>query len=203
VVVAFGVAEGLLTNRWHVSHEPEQAAERLAGLPLRVGTWEGEAETMDADEVTKAELTGYARRRYVDPQSGAALSVLLVCGRPGPIASHTPDLCYLGNGYRLAAAPERQRIDTDPPAELWVGQFDKDSAVPERLRIAWSWTATGAWSAPDNPRAAFARAPALYKVYVVRQLVGPEDASAKDPAADFLKVFLPQVHECLFPAAGR
>jgi hypothetical protein len=203
VIVAYGVAEGLWTNRWHLSNEAELAGGRLARLPLQVGDWEGEAQVLDPEQVAKGEITGYLMRRYVHRPSGAVVSVLFVVGRPGPIAAHPPEVCYGGAGYAQEGEAVREHVDGDPPADFWVGHFQKNSAVPEQLRIAWSWTATGTWVAADNPMAAFAADPVLYKLYVVRQVVGPGAAPAQEPATEFLKVFLPQVREYLFAGPGR
>jgi hypothetical protein len=199
ILVGFGIVEGVWTNRWQLSDATRVAAARLADVPARVGDWEGEDLELDAREVVKAELDGYLMRRYVHRTSGASVTVLLVCGRPGPVSVHTPDVCYGGAGYVQEAAAGRLPLETNPPAELWRADFRKTGSLPEQLHIAWCWAAAGAWTAPDNPRVTFARAPALYKLYVVRQVVGREEPGEKDPAADFLRQFLPEAQARLFP----
>src|SRR5688572_8067455 len=122
VLAAYGLAEGLWTDRWQTSHEAEQAAARLADVPRTVGDWDGTDEELDARQVAVAQLLGHVMRKYTHRESGAAVTVLLVCGRPGPIAVHTPDVCFRGAGYALPAAPERQKFEADtlPAApEFW------------------------------------------------------------------------------------
>lgn len=202
LVIAFGVAEGLWANRWQISDAPEQAAARLAEVPLSVGDWKGEPRELDARQVAKAELTGYLHRRYVNEQTEEAVTVLLVCGRAGPVSLHTPDVCYQGAGYHLSESQTRRDVAPESmaePVKFWVGQFQKDGAVPDPLRIFWIWGANGKWETPDNPRLAFARADALYKLYVIRELPSADDPLDKDPSLEFVKVFLPQLQSRLFP----
>jgi hypothetical protein len=92
----------------------------------------------------------------------------------------------------------------DSPAAFWVGNFRKVGApVPEFLRIYWAWNDGGGWAAADNPRLAFGRAPALYKLYVVRATVDVSAPPERDPAADFLRQFLPLADAALArPPAG-
>ncbi len=204
LVVAFGVLEGLWTDRWGTARDPGVAAARLADIPLGVGDWQGEALEMDAQEFAKAEISGYAMRRYVNQSTGASLTVLLVCGRPGPVSLHPPDVCYSGAGYDLVGEPVLQSVEVGPggkTASFRTAPFVKTAApVPEPLRILWSWSASGTWSAEDNPRLSFARAPVLYKLYVIRSLQSTDEPLDKDPALGFLQEFLPQVESYLFPS---
>src|SRR5436309_15131180 len=110
LVVACGLAEGLWANRWQTSAAAEQAAARLKEVPLAVGDWQAEEREFDARQAEKAELTGHTWRRYVNQKTGAAVSVLLVCGRAGPVALHPPDVCYQGAGYRLTAPQARRDV---------------------------------------------------------------------------------------------
>jgi hypothetical protein len=205
LVVAFGLAEGLWANRWQKSEAAEHAAARLAEVPLAVGDWQGEAKELDARQVAVAEITGHLWRRYVHRRTGAAVSVLLVCGRPGPVALHPPEICYQGLGYRLAGEKARRAVPAEAlaaPAEFWVAQFHRDGALPQPLRIYWAWNGGGPWEAGENPRLSFARAGALYKLYVIRELPRVDEPLEGDPAQEFMKSFLPQLHGHLFPAAG-
>ena len=205
LVVAFGLAEGLWANRWRTSDAPQRAAERLAEVPLTVGDWQGEARELDARQVAMAEVSGHLWRRYVNRRTGAAVTVLLVCGPPGPVALHPPEICYAGAGYRLVAEKVRRAVPVEAlpaPPEFWVARFQLDGAVPRPLRIYWAWNGGGGWEASDNPRVAFARAGALYKLYVIRELSRPDEPPEADPAREFMKSFLPQLQGRLFPAAG-
>jgi hypothetical protein len=145
-------------------------------------------------------------RRYTNARTGDVVSVLLVCGRPGPMAAHTPDVCYGGAGYEMVGQPVRRTYrPTDAgPAEFWTARFHKPSdPLGGQLRIYWSWNARGDWEAADNARLAFAGAGALYKIYVICEAsaagAAPED---DDPGKPFLDLALPSLEKALFPKAG-
>jgi hypothetical protein len=200
-VVAFGVAEGRWTNRWSSSRALEKAAARLADVPATIGDWVSSDQALDPRQVAQAEMEGYLQRRYVHRSSGASLSVLLVCGRPGPTAVHTPDICLPASGYNQAGAPQRQRINVPgdaAAAEFWSARFQKSSDTAEPFQVYWSWNAAGEWVASDHPRFQFGRYPFLYKLYVTRPVVVTEDSHTADQRAEFLAAFLPEVHRVLF-----
>jgi hypothetical protein len=200
LVVLSGLLHGVWTRRWKDGRELETAVARLNDVPLTVGEWSGRDEGLDAQEVAQAGLAGTWRRRYVHRRTGATLTVLLMCGRSGAAAVHTPEWCYRGVGYE-PERPQRLRVtDADgTAAEFWAGKFRKPDAVAAPgLRIFWGWNASGAWQAPDYPRLAFARYPALYKLYIVRELTSPGETLDEDPTVGFLQEFLPVADRALF-----
>jgi hypothetical protein len=203
LVISFGLVEGHWTDRWATTADADAAVARLAGLPLAVGDWEGQAQALDGRQIERAGIRGYRLHRYVHRPTGEEVSVLVVCGKPGPISVHTPDVCYEGAGYRLATRRERRSFDfgwQDSPVEFFTARFRKgDAAVPEELRVLWAWSATGAWATADNPRLQFARHSFLYKMYVTRQLTRRGEGDESDPVADFLRLFLPELNHTLFP----
>jgi hypothetical protein len=204
VLTVYGIAEGLWTNRLFPSEDLERAASRVSRVPRTVGDWEGTDQELDARQVARAEMTAYVSRRYVNSRTGAAVNMLLVCGRPGPTSLHSPDICYAGAGYQAAGPPVRKPIARkaeDPLGDFWVGQFRKAGPVPEALQIFWAWNGAGTWQAADRPRFQFAHHAALYKLYVVRQLPRADEPAAEDPAADFLAHFLPELQRALFDVA--
>jgi hypothetical protein len=198
VVVGFGIAEGLCTNRLVSNETLTEASGRLAGVPLTLGEWEGQPTEFDPRQAAQAEVSGSLSRRYVHRPTGAVVSVLLVWGRSGPISVHPPDVCYTSVGFQLTAPAARHAVE---PGEFWVGKFLKsNAATPERLRIYWAWSAAGDWTAPDNPRMTFAGAPVLYKLYVIRPVISLDEPLETDPAADFLRAFLPEIRNAITPA---
>lgn len=194
VIGLTGLAHGLWTGRWHVSHDLERAVADLDQVPLEVGSWQGEAVEIDAQQFRRAGADGFLVRRYRDRRTGRALSIMMVCGRPGPISVHTPDVCYGGAGYRLVAPPPRVPIPLGDAgsAEFFAGKFQKeDSLASSYMRIFWAWRAPGGgWLAADNPRWTFARSAALNKLYLIREMDSPDERPEEDPAIDFLRQFL-------------
>jgi hypothetical protein len=211
LLVSAAIADGLWTNRWGSSHALEEAVDRLANVPMDVGrpetgVWHGHPKELDEEQIKGARLSGHLLRTYVQEGTGDVVEVLLVCGRPGPIAVHTPDVCYQGAGYNVEGAPAlvsvpfRGKENKEDSARFMVGHFVKDDpAQPNPLRIWWGWTAAGSWDAADDPRLHYAWYPALYKMYIIHPMSSLNETEAEDPSPVFLKEFLPIVENVLFP----
>jgi hypothetical protein len=195
LLVADGYAHGLWTSRWGSTVELSSAAARLDDVPLVIGDWQGkDREPLSARELDETGFAGYVRRRYQHRQTGASVDLLLACGRGGPIAVHTPDVCYRGAGYQLMGGQTKQ---VEQGAEFWKIRAGKPETLsPTQLHIYWSWSTSGAWKAPDNPRLAFGGAPALYKLYLVHEALG-EGRASDEVCRDFLGQLLPSLDQAL------
>jgi hypothetical protein len=203
VVLVSAAVAGLWTGRWGNSRALEEAVARLDGVPMSLGDgWDGQPENnMNEREVAVAEIEGYVRRRYVHRRTGAVVSMLLVCGRAGPIAAHAPEVCYAGAGFAKAGATREYGGEAGSRWRFEVLDFRKqDEAAPTLLRVFLAWGQGGAWSAPANPRVAFAGKPYLYKLYVVREMPRAGEPLEEDPAGAFVKELMPTLQEVLFPA---
>ncbi len=201
VVVGSGIAHGLWSGRWNLSDGAERAAIRLADVPTTIGDWDGRLGELSPRHMRVAELAGARVCDYINRRTGSVVSTLLVCGRPGPVSVHTPEVCYAGAGYETIGPRSRFVNPALADAAFWISDFRKaNTATPDRLRIFYAWSAKGPWTAPQNPRLTFFRQPVLYKLYVIRQLAQADEPVEEDPAVEFLKVFLPQVEKSVFPA---
>jgi hypothetical protein len=182
LLVASGVIQGQLTGRWATSVDLTAAVARLDQLPRVIGTWKGEDADVDRATLQRIGISGGIVRRYRDAQTGSIVTVMLVCGRPGPVSVHTPDVCYEGAGYELAAPPS-----SPIPGFLAATMVRPGVAIPDRLQVYWSWNATGRWEVPENPRLAFGIRPYLYKLYVIGSSPSIGDKLSSGPAADLAK----------------
>src|SRR5438067_2324756 len=130
-------------DRWESSTERDEAVARLDRLPQTFGPWQGQAQQLNPADVAQAKLAGYSWRRYQNALTGDSVTVLLVCGPPGAVSVHTPDVCYGGAGYEVIEQPVRRTVT--PPssaqaAQFLTAQFHKpNDPVAGRLRIYWSW----------------------------------------------------------------
>jgi hypothetical protein len=209
VLLLSRLLEGPLSERPENTEAIQAAVARLDRIPLALGPWQGEAlPALDPETIATARVAGHLWRRYRNPLTGDAVSVLLVCGSPEPIALHTPDVCYRGAGYRLLGHPDTSTLH--PPglsqaAVFWTARFRKASAAdPGQLRIYWAWQAQGNWQAPESPLREFASAPALYKLYIISDAVGldGEAPPERDPCREFLTVALAPVQNALSAGLG-
>jgi hypothetical protein len=200
VLLVDGYVYGLWTGRWHESHELQEAAARLDRLPLTVGDWQGTPKELDPKAVKIAQFAGYTVRRYENRRTGSAVSLLVACGRPGPLAVHTPQICFPGAGYRMTGEPTRSTLDLPggAAAEYWTTTFKNgDDTVPEQVRVVWLWNAKGAWSAPDNPRWQFAGLPVLYKIYVTQEYLPRNEETDGDDCRAFLREIIPELDKVI------
>ncbi|HWE37738.1 MAG TPA: exosortase-associated EpsI family protein [Isosphaeraceae bacterium] len=210
VILLAGLAHGRRTDRWGVDHRLAEGIERLPRLPLTVGDWRGEDIPIDpvyARRLERGGMKAMVSRRYVDRRSGDAVSMLAVVGPVGPIALHTPEICYAGSGFELAA-PAVRYFPPGTDSSFWCGDFRKvDAAISSGLRILWAWCPEGHWQAVESPRASFAAERVLFKVYVVRESLETAPPRDDDPGPRFLRALLPVLETTLFegrrPAAAR
>jgi hypothetical protein len=154
---------------------------------------------MDQKILDRAEATASLSRAYQHEKTKAIMSVLLLCGPPGPIGAHTPDICYGGLGYKMMGSETRKTVplpDGSAPA-YWSAKFEK--AADPGLEVCWAWGVDGDWVASTSPRSDFMTRKGLFKFYVARSLTPGEREGrpAPDLVAEFLTDFLPAVKRSL------
>jgi hypothetical protein len=202
VVMAAGLVHGLWTNRWGQSAELEEAVARLERCPIQFDGWKSKSEKIDAEALEQARAAGAWVRRFNHPQYGSFL-VILMCGQGGPMSVHRPENCYRGAGYEMTSPARRASLEMtqgEEPAEYFSALFLlQEETRTVRLRIFWSWFDGQSWKAPSSPRVSFARSPALYKLYVIREMTGPEATSEEEFAKDYLRRLLPRLSQALTP----
>ena len=167
-------------------------------VPMTIGDWVGEDQVNDVGDPALVNLT----RRYTHARTGRWFLISLTAGHPGLTAVHTPEYCYRGSGYEVAAPIIRRPAQAPhgAAADLWTTQFEKKTpAGLEQLRIFWSWSADGTWHAPAfDARFYYIGKPLLYKLYVVG--AGQADVTpGRDPALDeFLTALIGTLNDALF-----
>lgn len=196
VIIGSGLAHGLWTDRWATSEGPQRAAAKLDSISLFFADWDGEAMVIDPRHLEIGEIAGYLGRRYVHRGTGTQVSVLMVCGRPGPITVHTPDICYDGAGY-VIRNEGKQTVEWGEPKQSAVFHSavltKPDPTSPDQLQIYWAWNATGNWETPQLPRMAFARNPALYKLYVVQYMRPGNTKQDQANCLELMRDLMPQI----------
>jgi hypothetical protein len=196
LVGTLGAVHGVFTDRWGPSGQLEQALAALDRVPAAVGDWSGEDVAYEPEDMARAGIKGCVFRRYKNARTREAVSVLLVCGRGGPISVHTPDVCYAGAGYRQVGDERTREVEVGAEARVpfRVARFAPPGGVsPTQLETYWAWSRDGrVWEAPQNPRLTLARSAALYKLYVTREFTPGARAEAADPCQTFLRLALSQ-----------
>ena len=198
ILVSSGIVHRSWTNNWSDAGELKAAADKLDGIAMSLGDWEGTPSVMDERAQAQAGIKKYVQCAYKNRRTNRVITVLLVCGRPGPIAVHTPEICYAASGYRPMTETVHQELDygAGEPAQFWTAKFRKDGATSDFLRIFWTWCAQDKWEAPENPRLAFAPHKALYKLYVIRHLPKDEESPDDDECQKFIPLLLTELRRC-------
>lgn len=200
MIVASGAVQGFWTGRWALSRDLERRVAELKNVPQTIGDWEGTDDPLDPRVAQEAGIVGYVSRDYRNRRTGSAVSLLLVCGRPGPISVHTPEICFRGTGFEQVGQTARLSAGSGSEGDFWAADFTKaGTIVPQRVRILYSWNANGVWKASDRPRWDFGGFPGLYKMYIVYQPPAADGKTQReDVGLDFLRDLLPLLGNTLF-----
>lgn len=186
LIAAAAFVHGAVTQRWAVFAPNPVLTDRLHALEVRHLDWQP---TPVPTEMPTNERSTATARRYASASSGRTAVVTVISGIPGSVSTHTPDVCYVGSGYRCLRGPRKETVDLPggAAAAVYTADFEKKTATKvERVRVRWAWSTDGAWVAPDNPRWQFARqlnsVPVLFKLYVATPL--PEFDDDRTPEDD-------------------
>jgi hypothetical protein len=196
LLVGSGWVHGLWTDRWGAPPDITRAAADLDKLPLDIGPWRGKDVDVGAPPPGVA---GCLQRQYEHRQTGAVVSVAIVCGRPGPVSIHPPEACYGASGYHIGT---RHHAEVPGHGTFWKMDATKTTATDElRLRIYYGWHGSGGWAAPEDPRIAFPKEHLLHKLYVVRKLDGLVEVRG-EPCEEFLRAALPEMAHTVLSQEG-
>jgi hypothetical protein len=200
-----GALEGRIRNRWGPSDTMRAAAQRLEEVPRRFGgpqndRWQLQSsEAMNEDTIEMLECTGYFVRTYANRRTGDVVSLFVTVGPAGPIAVHTPEICYSSSNY-TSRDTRRQVAISDVQGhedQFWALSFKSKRVQEDVLCVYYAWGAGNRWSAPDDARFAFAGWPYLYKIQVSATLPAGTDLKSSDTCREFLKDFLPVLRQYL------
>lgn len=192
VIVASGVAHGVQTFRWRPPAGFDRIQDALTAVPAPADGWAAVENPFEPGDLERAGIRSHLSRVYQQARTGRAVTVLLVAGLPGPIAVHTPDVCFRGLGYVPVAAPEAVPLPTgDGEAKFWRMECQNSSGpAPRRLMVYWGWNGGGGWEAPDPSvaRGRYALKPVLYKLYLVADVTAGKKT---DPVPEFAPRWMP------------
>jgi hypothetical protein len=208
LTVASGILQGSLSNRWGVSEMQRQAGAMLEACPEKFTVWEmKKAEKLDQNAIDQLEPYGYIQRIYVNRNNGATVSVTVLLGPTGPIAVHTPEVCYAGRNHEQLG--EREKIvipNGDGNDSVWKTSFRLNGVDAQLQNIYYAWSSGDHWVAAENPRFSYAVEPYLYKIQVSNAVSAGGFGKAPpkaDPAIRFLADFFPALKKHLEKPARK
>lgn len=192
LTVLSGVLRGMIDQRFGMPVEMAEAAKRVATLPTNVGDWEVVQES-ELEESAREMLRCAASvvRTYADRKTGEVVSLIFLVGPAGPLAIHTPEVCYGSNSF-TTVEPRKQRFIEDVNGDkhpFSVITFAENKVGRRLQRVYYAWNNGEDWLAPSSPRTSFAGVPMLYKVQIATNAIGK--SGELDAVERFLKESLP------------
>lgn len=189
-----GVAHGFLDGRWAQQSDLKSFGNGLGELPESVGDWDLVEQSELADNARRLlRCHGSLVREYQNSNTGDRVSIALLFGPRGPIAVHTPEVCYSSvgtkpDGPRLARTVAIDGVDHT----FWKTKFMREPNPEPVFEVWYGWSDGGKWFASEHPR--FWMTENLFKI----QLSGPaSEFDSNSACRDFLTAFLPDVQEYL------
>jgi hypothetical protein len=147
------------------------------------------------------ECQGYSYCTYLNRSTGDVVNVAVILGPPGPIAVHTPEICYSSKEYKQTS--HRRHEDLPEGDSLWSVSFRSNSVDAQSFAVYYGWSDGDVWHATYDPRFEYAGSPYLYKL----QLAGRSnrvDADADHEACRrFLEAYLPQLKSRLLSRGSQ
>lgn len=201
LVVATGLAQGVLTDRWGTPAAVGDAAARLNDIPLQIGGWTGQRHSVTPRMIEAAGAENIVDLEYHSPR-GDTLRLMLVCGRSGPVSRHPPNVCFPSAGFQQVSDVDSEKVlvpGVNEGATFATCHFAREAS---RFLTRWSFSPDGEhWSVPSDPRFAFATKPWLYKLY----LNSPDtnDAGLLPDRTAFLADFLHELRRVLNPVEPK
>ncbi len=204
-----GIVHGRITNRWGVQPSAQHASDQLRPeLPEECGSWKmnGPPLTMSPEACRILQDPTYFSRAYVHQQTGDEVTIFVLLGQPGPVAVHTPEICYSSKDYSISSA--RQKITVKLPSgashDFWDLPLKANNPFRDgAVRVFYAWSTGTKWEASERPRFSYGGLPHLYKLQMAVHSRPGSQAKDFDPGRDFLANFLPQLQPRLVEASRR
>ena len=189
LTLASGIVHGMLDGRWSRPDDLIAQASQLDNLPDKCGQWLlSERQELDESAAELLRCYGSQVRVYQHEQTDSTVTVAVLFGPRGPIAVHTPEICYSSVAKKQVGERRVKKITHSGSVdEFWSVKFAENPSPDPSLDVWYGWSDGGSWVASENPR--FWMTDNLYKL----QIAGPIGDSKFRPCDDFLSEFLPQL----------
>lgn len=207
LTVSAGYVYGRYSLRWGPSVDLVGAGEYLQTMPRQIDAWQMVDElSMKESAVDMLQCAGYIYRRYINQKTGDTINIALIVGPPGPIAVHTPEVCYSSRAYTLLDSNSTMTLDGSPgdSHSFWKTTFRPNQIVADQLRVYYAWATrptdadSATWKAMTRGRYRYGAEPLLYKL----QIAGPLVRDGSVEGHDACKLFLEALCQSEWNVAG-
>ena len=189
LLMTSAVVHGSIDGRWSANKDLKQQGSKLTTLPEQCGDWELSANLeMAPNALEQLRCYGWDQRQYRSKTTGQIITVAVMFGPRGPMAVHTPEVCFDSVGTQQTRDRRVETVSTgNADHKLWSVEFASRESPDDRFESWYAWSDGGAFHASKLPRVWMTSS--LYKI----QLSGPTGNGADQPIQDFLGEFLPQL----------
>ena len=189
LLITSAVVHGSIDGRWSPKADLIAQGEQLRELPKLAGNWKlNQVMEMDESALQILQCHGWDNREYVNEATGRVITVAVMLGPRGPMAVHTPEVCFDSVGTNQTRDRRVESITTArEDHQLWSVEFADKQSGEDRFESWYGWSDGGKFHASKLPRVWMSNY--LYKI----QLSGPVGNGADQPVQNFLGEFLPQL----------
>jgi hypothetical protein len=199
LIFAGALLHGKVTQRWDILTPDDSRIEKLHDVFIQFRGFSNRDIPSDMPVKERSHVTC---RQYFSDVTNNSFVVSVTTGISGSVATHTPDVCYVGSGYRMTRPIARKimSLPSGGSATYYVAEFEKKRATGiDRQRVRWAWTADGIWDAPDSPRFRYMRTGELAKVYIVTAVTNSGDDSDSAITVEFTASVFDQLSKSMTP----
>ena len=189
LLMTSAVVHGSIDGRWSAKIDLKAQGAKVTTLPEIAGDWKLVARPeMDEQALRILQCHGWEQRQYRSDSTGQIITVAVMFGPRGPMAVHTPEVCFDSVGTQQTRDRRVETVSTgNADHKLWSVEFASKESPDDRFESWYAWSDGGAFHASKLPRVWMTSS--LYKI----QLSGPTGNGADQPIQDFLGEFLPQL----------
>lgn len=194
IALLSGLAHGWLDGRWVDKPNVEAIAGKLKELPNQFGDWFlVEDQKLPEGAQNQLHCYGYTLQVFQNSKTGRRVTSAVLFGPRGPIAVHTPEICYSGQGVIPSGTRSREVVDVGGEEHaVWrVSLQSKRDSKPE-LESYYAWSDGSKWLAAEYPRVWLTSR--LYKIQLSCQ---PTKEGEVSDAILFLREYLPKLQPLL------
>ena len=206
-IFATALIQGQWTDRWNStsSEKLQQFVEGFERIPTRIEfagqVWHGyEAEE---DPKRKARLLQQAGANdirtvsYREAETGDVVTVMLVCGPSRHVSAHTPNHCFVGQGFTMSQPITKFRIGE---GEFYTAKFQKPG---DYRRVFWGWNPDGKFEVPKgrppvDARKVYGGRLPLNKIYLIHQIPAEGQDPEESLCVEFGPAFMSEFNRVVF-----
>jgi len=158
-------------------------------IPRQVGSWRlVDSRPLPENDRKLLEATRSWQRTYRCRESRWTVTATMVAGPSGPIAAHSPEICFRRKDFRQVSQPRRHALSPREPAEFWFLTLAPRNFEDRAVTIAYSWHNGKTWCAPRLPRWQLAATTSVRRLQVTARHPAGVSSAARDRVTDFLRL---------------